>query len=136
MYSLSVKWIFGEYIRRRMDKLGFSLGDLADKSGISKGNLGYYVNGEREDKAGPPNPTIMSLISLAKALRVPPENLLQAFQGKDPDAETTSTPHPASTEALATRVIEDLDQMSRHVQQLLQAQGIAPQAPTGPHTKA
>jgi transcriptional regulator with XRE-family HTH domain len=130
------EWFFGRYLQRLLDRLNLSAHQLHKLTGIPASNLYYLINGDAADKASRPNPTLSTIIKLAKALRVPPENLLQAFQGKDPDAATTSTPHPESTEALATRVIQDLDTMSKHVKQLLQAQGIATQGPTEPPPKA
>ena len=120
-YSHLVRWLFGEYIKRFMDKRGMTLGDLSKVSGISKGNLSYYINGERSDKLDPPNPTTETLLVLARALRVPPENLLKAYQGIDPDATDVlpATPTDPDVEVIDAleMVLEKMRRKSKRFQQ-------------------
>jgi len=128
--------VFGDFIRRIRESKHLSLRDVErlckkDRNfSISAQALGSIERGDFTTTS------FDTIILLHHVLNVPLKDLLQAYSGKVPGDATTPTPHPASTEALATRVIQDLDQMSKHVKQLLQAQGIATQGPTEPPPKA
>ena len=90
-YSDQMEWKFGKYIEKVVTERGISPNKLAIKMGISPSYIQYLIRGEASGKKAPPNPSIDLLLSLSKALDVPIQNLINAYQGKEPDAK----PSPA-----------------------------------------
>ena len=92
----------GRVLRDLREAKGLSLRDLADIADVGFDTIG------RLERAETPNPGIGTLIALARALRVPPENLLKAYQGIDPDE--ARPPQADEIEAEAEKALEFLSQ--------------------------
>lgn len=60
---------FGAVVRRRREALGFTLEQLAERAHLSPNYVGTIENGKRD-------PSLSTILALAKALRVPPGDLL------------------------------------------------------------
>lgn len=60
---------FGLEIRRRREALGWTLEHLAERSGLSPNYIGTLENGRRD-------PSLSTVLALAKGLRVPAAELL------------------------------------------------------------
>ncbi len=85
-YSVEMKWKLGQYIEKIVTERGITPNKLAIKMGVSPSYVQYLIRGEASGKKAPPNPTIDILINLSKALNVPIQSLINAYQGKEPDA--------------------------------------------------
>ena len=60
---------FGRAIRRRREALGLTLEELAERAALSPNYIGTVENGRRD-------PSLSTILALAKGLRVPPGELL------------------------------------------------------------
>ncbi len=60
---------FGDEIRRRREALGWTLEQLAERAKLSPNYIGTVENGRRD-------PSLSTVLALAKGLRVPPGELL------------------------------------------------------------
>lgn len=70
MYSTVAKLRFSEWLQEQMDRNDWSQTDLAERSGLSPGAIGNLVREER-------NPSPDSLIALAHALKISPEEIFR-----------------------------------------------------------
>jgi transcriptional regulator with XRE-family HTH domain len=61
--------LFGDTIRRRRERLGLTLEQLAERSGLSPNYIGSVENRRRD-------PSLSTVLALAKGLRAPPGELL------------------------------------------------------------
>jgi transcriptional regulator with XRE-family HTH domain len=69
---------FGATIRRKREALGFTLEKLAERAHLSPNYVGTVENGRRD-------PSLSTVLALAKALRVPPAELLGGVKDLGPD---------------------------------------------------
>lgn len=73
-------WVnFGREVRRRRKALGFTLEELAERAGLTPNYVGTVEANKRD-------PSLSTVCSLAKALNVPPAELLGGVEGLDPGA--------------------------------------------------
>jgi transcriptional regulator with XRE-family HTH domain len=66
----------GSEIRRRRLALGLTLDDLSERSGLSPHYLSTLENNRRD-------PHLSTLVAVAKALRIPPSELLGGLHAED-----------------------------------------------------
>ena len=74
----SVLVAFGAEIRRRRESRGMTLDDLSAGSGLSPNFIGQIEAGRR-------NPSILSMLSIAKGLAIDPTELLGGHEGLSPE---------------------------------------------------
>jgi transcriptional regulator with XRE-family HTH domain len=67
------KVLFGNRVRELRAKLGVSQEDLADIAGLHRTYMGSVERGER-------NISLENILKIARALRVPPKELLSKFK--------------------------------------------------------
>jgi transcriptional regulator with XRE-family HTH domain len=67
---------FGLHLRRLREKRGLTLEELADRSGMSFRGIIYIEHGRR-------NPSLTTMLNLARGLQVDPSSLLSVFDGLD-----------------------------------------------------
>ncbi len=60
---------FGREIRRRREAVGWTIEELAERAGLSPNYIGTVENGRRD-------PSLSTILALAKGLRVPAGELL------------------------------------------------------------
>lgn len=70
---------FGREVRRRREALGLTLEQLAERSGLTPN----YIGGVETDKR---NPSLSTVLGLAKGLRVPAGELLSGVKDLSPAA--------------------------------------------------
>ena len=69
---------FGRTIRRKREALGLTLEELAERCRLSPNYIGTIENDKRD-------PSLSTVLALAKALRVPPGDLLGGVHDLGPD---------------------------------------------------
>ncbi len=69
---------FGKAIRKKRKSLGLTLEQVAERAGLSPNYVGTVENGERD-------PSLSTVLALAKALRVPAGDLIGGSHGLGPD---------------------------------------------------
>ena len=104
-YKLIVKMTLAAYLQRKREEKGLTQRQLAEHAGISQATIGR-IEAFLTDAPG-----IDIILALARALRVPPENLLKAYQGIDPDE--ARPPEADIIEAEAEKAIEFLSRFIR-----------------------
>ncbi len=70
---------FGDTIRRRRERLGLTLEQLAERAGLSPNYIGSIEGGKRD-------PSLTTVVALAKGLRVPAGELLGSVPQLSPVA--------------------------------------------------
>jgi len=70
---------FGAEVRRRREALGLTLEQLAERSGLTPNYIGGVETSKR-------NPSLSTVLGLAKGLRVPPGELLSGVKDLTPAA--------------------------------------------------
>ena len=70
---------FGREIRRRREALGLTIEELAERAGLSPNYVGTVENGRRD-------PSLSTILALAKGLRVPAGELLGGTKELSPAA--------------------------------------------------
>ncbi|NUQ75954.1 MAG: helix-turn-helix transcriptional regulator [Polyangiaceae bacterium] len=68
---------FGHEVRRRRQSLNLSLAEFAERVGLSSNFIGTIENGMR-------NPSVSTILSLAKGLDAPPAELISEAYGLGP----------------------------------------------------
>lgn len=82
---------FGVFVRKRREKLGLTLEQLAERAGLSPNYIGILENGKR-------TPSLSSIIALAKGLSVSPSELIVWWWPKPPTPEGSASGTPAQFE--------------------------------------
>ncbi len=77
-------WFFGDYIRRTLEEREWTVAKLAKKMRMAHSYVGALIRGGRSNDKNPPKVSVDTLIQLAKALKVPEMDLLNAYKGIDP----------------------------------------------------
>lgn len=114
-YNLSVNLVnLGNLIRSERQKKGYSLRDLADLCSDAS-----FDTIRRIEAAETPNPGLATLLSIAKALRIPLFDLIKAYQGQDPDLAEPLKPDEEPLKELAARVLADAAIMQKRIEKLL-----------------
>jgi transcriptional regulator with XRE-family HTH domain len=70
---------FGSTIRRKREGLGLTLEELAERAGLSPNYVGSVENGRRD-------PSLSTVLALAKGLRTPVAELLGGVRDIGPEA--------------------------------------------------
>ena len=70
---------FGREVRRRREALGLTLEKLAESAKLTPNYIGTIENGKRD-------PSLSTVLSLARGLRVPPAELFGGIQDLSPAA--------------------------------------------------
>lgn len=70
---------FGREIRRRRDALGMTLEELAERSKLTPNYIGTIENGKRD-------PSLSTVLALARGLGVPAPELFGGIEGMSPSA--------------------------------------------------
>ncbi len=70
---------FGATVRRKREGLGLTLEALAERARLSPNYIGTVENGRRD-------PSLSTVLALAKALRVPAGELLGGVEDLEPEA--------------------------------------------------
>lgn len=83
IYAINVTTIgavdFGQELRRRRDAVGLTLEALAERAGLTPNYIGGIETGKRD-------PSLTTVLALAKGLRVPATELLGCVRGLSPAA--------------------------------------------------
>lgn len=69
---------FGRTIRKRREELGLTLEQYAERCGLSPNYIGSVENGRRD-------PSLSTVLALAKGLRIPPAELFGGVKDLGPD---------------------------------------------------
>ncbi|MFC5857187.1 helix-turn-helix domain-containing protein [Streptomyces chlorus] len=69
---------FGMHLRRLREAQGLTLEELAERSGMSFRGVVYIEHGNR-------NPSLTTLLNLARGLQIPPSALLEIFDARSGD---------------------------------------------------
>jgi transcriptional regulator with XRE-family HTH domain len=69
---------FGRTIRKKREALGLTLEEYAERTGLSPNYIGTVENGRRD-------PSLSTILALAKGLRVPPAELFGGVKELGPD---------------------------------------------------
>lgn len=70
---------FGAFIRRKREALGLTLEQVAERADLTPNYVGTVEKGKRD-------PSLSTVLALAKALRVPAGDLLGGVHGLTPEA--------------------------------------------------
>ena len=89
---------FGDEVKRRRASLGWTLEQLAERSGLSPNFVGTVENGRRD-------PSLSTVLALAKGLRVPPGELLGPVKELSPAAYDVGRTFDASSEDVQDLVV-------------------------------
>ena len=115
---------FGEWIEQRREHAGLTVGELAERAGVSRVWLQVLRKGGRriEGQWRPPNPKSAALARVARALDVPVEEIF-ARAGRDaapstaPTSQVTSAHDDIGPEA-AERIRELEERVARTEQEM------------------
>jgi transcriptional regulator with XRE-family HTH domain len=115
---------FGEWIEQRREHAGLTVGELADRAGVSRVWLQVIRKGGRriEGKWRPPNPKSAALARVARALDVPVEEMF-ARAGRDTAPSTGGTsqegsPHDDVGPGAVQRIRELEERVARTEQEM------------------
>lgn len=97
---------FGDEIRRRREALGWTLEQLAERSKLSPNYIGTVENGRRD-------PSLSTVLALAKGLRVSAGELLGPVRDLSPAAYDVGRSYDASPEDVQDLVVRLLRVTSR-----------------------
>lgn len=100
---------FSEWLSEEIENSGLNQSELARLAGISRGAVSHLINGTRQ-----PGPDIC--VSIAKALKLPPENVLRAAGILPPLHE----PHTVSEEIARYKIGELNDTQLDEVLQFIE----------------
>lgn len=92
---------FGEEVRRRREALGWTLEHLAERSSLSPNYIGTIENGRRD-------PSLSTVLALAKGLRIPAGELLGPVKELSPAAYDVGRTYDASPEDVQDLVVRVL----------------------------
>ena len=108
---------FGEWIEQRREHAGLTVGELADRAGVSRVWLQVLRKGGRriEGEWRPPNPKSAALARVARALDVPVEEMF-ARAGRDASPSTRAeTQETASQEDIGPGAVERIRELEERV---------------------
>jgi transcriptional regulator with XRE-family HTH domain len=116
---------FGEWIEQRREHAGLTVGELADRAGVSRVWLQVLRKGGRriEGEWRPPNPKSDALARVARALDVPVEEIF-ARAGRDAAPSTTGaesqegSPHGEVPPEAVERIRELEERVTRTEQEM------------------
>lgn len=89
---------FGAEVRRRREALGWTLEHLAERASLSPNYIGTVENGRRD-------PSLSTVLALAKALRVPPGELLGSVKELSPAAYDVGRQYDTSPDDVQDLVV-------------------------------
>jgi transcriptional regulator with XRE-family HTH domain len=89
---------FGTTIRRKREGLGLTLEELAERSGLSPNYVGSVENGRRD-------PSLSTILALAKGFRVPAAELLGGARDVGPEALEAARLFEAATPEVQDAVL-------------------------------
>lgn len=102
----SARLAFGRDVRRRRAALGLTLEQLAERSGLTPNYVGTVENGQRD-------PSLSTVLALAKGLGIPPGELLGGAGKFGPAATDAATLMETLTPDAQSAVLELLRLLSR-----------------------
>ncbi len=109
---------FGEWIEQRREHAGLTVGELADRAGVSRVWLQVLRKGGRriEGEWRPPNPKSAALARVARALSVPVEDMF-ARAGRDAAPSTTGAESQRTSppEDVGTGAVERIRELEERV---------------------
>jgi transcriptional regulator with XRE-family HTH domain len=109
---------FGEWIEQRREHAGLTVGELADRAGVSRVWLQVLRKGGRriEGEWRPPNPKSDALARVARALDVPVEEMF-ARAGRDvaPSLTEVGSQEPSSHEDVGPGAVERIRELEERV---------------------
>ena len=110
---------FGEWIEQRREHAGLTVGELADRAGVSRVWLQVLRKGGRriEGQWRPPNPKSATLARVARALDVPVEEVF-ARAGRDAAPSTGATGQEAASHDAVERIRELEERVARTEQEM------------------
>ena len=97
---------FGSTVKRRREALGLTLEQLAERAGLSPNYIGTVENGRRD-------PSLSTVLALAKGLRVPPGELLGPVKELSADAYDVGRQYDAAPEDVQDLVVRLLRVVAR-----------------------
>ena len=97
---------FGREIRRRRETLGMTLEQLAESSKLTPNYIGTIENGKRD-------PSLSTVLALAKGLRVPPAELFGGIQDLSPPATEAGLLFDGSPTDVQDAVLQILRSVSK-----------------------
>jgi transcriptional regulator with XRE-family HTH domain len=97
---------FGQEIRRRRVALGLTLEQLAEGSGLTPNYIGTIENGKRD-------PSLSTILSLAKGLRVHPSELFGGVQDLSPPATEAAMLFDSASPEVQEAVLQLLRSVTR-----------------------
>ena len=97
---------FGRSVKRRREALGLTLEALAERAGLSPNFIGTIENGRRD-------PSLSTVLALAKGLRVPPGELLGPVKELSSEAYDVGRQYDAAPEDAQALVVQLLRVVGR-----------------------
>ena len=97
---------FGREIRRRRETLGMTLEQLAESSKLTPNYIGTIENGKRD-------PSLSTVLALAKGLRGPPAELFGGIQDLSPPATEAGLLFDGSPSDVQDAVLQILRSVSK-----------------------
>jgi transcriptional regulator with XRE-family HTH domain len=99
-------WPLGKFISDTLEarggrQNGWTQSRIAKTAKISSGHLSWIIHGEASGKKGAPDIGMDTLISLAKALNIKEQILIDAYKGSEPDI-------PDSIEAISQQTLNEI----------------------------
>lgn len=82
---------FGRTIKKRRETLGLTLEQLAERANLSPNYIGTVENGRRD-------PSLSTVLALAKGLRIPAGELLGPVKGLSPEGYDVGRQYDAAAE--------------------------------------
>jgi transcriptional regulator with XRE-family HTH domain len=89
---------FGTTVRRRREALGLTLEQLAERAGLSPNYVGTIENGRRD-------PSLSTVLALAKGFRIPPGELLGPVKDLSPGGYDVGRQYDAAPEDVQDLVV-------------------------------
>jgi transcriptional regulator with XRE-family HTH domain len=109
---------FGEWIEQRREHSGLTVGELAERAGVSRVWLQVLRKGGRriEGQWRPPNPKSDALARVARALDVPVEEMF-ARAGRDaaPSATRAASQGPSPSDDVEPAAVERIRELEERV---------------------
>jgi transcriptional regulator with XRE-family HTH domain len=97
---------FGREVRRRREALGLTLEQLAESSELTPNYIGTIENGKRD-------PSLSTVLALARGLRVPPAELFGGFEDLTPAATEAGRLFDAAPPEVQEAVLQILRAVTR-----------------------
>jgi transcriptional regulator with XRE-family HTH domain len=97
---------FGREVRRRREALGLTLEQLAESSSLTPNYIGTIENGKRD-------PSLSTVLALARGLRVPPAELFGGVEDLTPAATEAGRLFDAAPPEVQEAVLQILRAVTR-----------------------